>query len=46
MIREREHGTLPGLPMALLFFVVLCGTRLRADRQRRRRGWRRSSDRR
>jgi regulator of protease activity HflC (stomatin/prohibitin superfamily) len=25
MIREREHGTLPGLPMALLFFVVLCG---------------------
>ena len=25
MIRERELGTLPGLPMALLFFVVLCG---------------------
>jgi regulator of protease activity HflC (stomatin/prohibitin superfamily) len=25
MIREREHGTLPGLTMALLFFVVLCG---------------------
>jgi len=25
MIRERELGALPGLPMALLFFVVLCG---------------------
>ena len=25
MIREREHGTFPGLPMAILFFVILCG---------------------
>ena len=25
MIRERELGALPGLPMAPLFFVVLCG---------------------
>ena len=25
MIRERELGALPGLPMAALFFVVLCG---------------------
>src|SRR6476646_6438428 len=25
MIRERELGALPGLPMALLFFIVLCG---------------------
>ena len=25
MIRERELGALPGLPMALLLFVVLCG---------------------
>jgi regulator of protease activity HflC (stomatin/prohibitin superfamily) len=25
MIRERQLGALPGLPMALLFFVVLCG---------------------
>ena len=25
MIRERELGALPGMPMALLFFVVLCG---------------------
>jgi len=25
MIRERELGALPGLPMALLFFVMLCG---------------------
>jgi regulator of protease activity HflC (stomatin/prohibitin superfamily) len=24
MMREREHGTFPGLPLALLLFVVLC----------------------
>jgi regulator of protease activity HflC (stomatin/prohibitin superfamily) len=25
MIRERELGSLPGMPMAVLFFLVLCG---------------------
>ena len=25
MIRERELGSLPGVPMAVLFFLVLCG---------------------
>jgi regulator of protease activity HflC (stomatin/prohibitin superfamily) len=25
MIRERELGSLPGIPMAVLFFLVLCG---------------------
>jgi regulator of protease activity HflC (stomatin/prohibitin superfamily) len=25
MLREREHGSLPGLPLAAVLFVVLCG---------------------
>ena len=25
MLREREHGSLPGLPAAVVLFVVLCG---------------------
>ena len=25
MLREREHGSLPGLPVAVVLFVVLCG---------------------
>ena len=34
MIRERELGALPGLPMALLFFVVLCGLVYTLDHRR------------